>query len=150
VRNRRRERPVPLLRRVRPALGVGLRLAAGMGLAGLLVLTAGLLARMDLDTLLRIERLQLVGDLRHLHADEVEAVLAGHARGFFVLDLERLRRELEALPWVKTAQLRREVEIIGVGTTTRAYPLPRGMKKGWWSTSSPPCSPSSARWRRPS
>jgi cell division protein FtsQ len=107
VRNRRRERPVPLLRRVRPALGVGLRLAAGMGLAGLLVLTAGLLARMDLDTLLRIERLQLVGDLRHLHADEVEAVLAGHARGFFVLDLERLRRELEALPWVKTAQLRK-------------------------------------------
>jgi cell division protein FtsQ len=107
VRNRRRERPVPLLRRVRPALGVGLRLAAGMGMAGLLVLTAGLLARMDLDTLLRIERLQLTGDVRHLRSEEVEAILSGHARGFFVLDLDVLRRELEALPWVKTAQLRK-------------------------------------------
>jgi cell division protein FtsQ len=107
MRNRRLHKPQPLLLRLRPALGVGLRLATGMVLAGVLVLTAGLLARMDLDSLLRLEQVQLVGDLQHLRADEVDAVLALHGRGLFVLDLEEVRRELLALPWVESVRLRK-------------------------------------------
>jgi len=117
TRNRRREARVPLLHRARPVLGAGVRVAAGMALAGVLVLTAGLVARMDLDTLLRLERVELQGDLRQLQKDEVELVLADHARGFLVMDLDRARAELDELPWVESVRLRKrwpdtlEVEI---------------------------------------
>ena len=107
MHNRRRQKPQSLLLRVGPALGVGVRLAAGMALAGVLVLSAGLLVRMDLDRLLRLEHVQVSGDLRHLRPDEVEAILAGHPRGFFGLDLEDLRRELLTLPWVESVRLRK-------------------------------------------
>lgn len=107
ARNRRHTQRVPLLQRARPVLGAGARLAAGMALAGVLVLTAGLIARMDLDTLLKLERVELQGDLRHLQMDDVESVLAGQARGFFVMDLDRARAELTELPWVHSVRLRK-------------------------------------------
>ena len=84
-----------------------MRVAAGMVLAGALVLSAGLIARMDLDTLLQLERVELQGDIRQLQAHEIESVLAGHARGFFVMDLERAREELAGLPWVHSVRLRK-------------------------------------------
>ncbi|MFO8004135.1 cell division protein FtsQ/DivIB [Thioalkalivibrio sp.] len=107
MRNRRLQRPQPLLLRVRPVLGVGLRLAAGMALAGVMVLSAGLLVRMDLERLLRLEHTHISGDLRHLRPDAVEAILADHPRGLLVLDLEALRRELLTLPWVESVRLRK-------------------------------------------
>jgi cell division ATPase FtsA len=36
-------------------------------------------------------------------------------------------------------------EVIGLGQHES-----KGLKKAWWSTSRPPWSPSSARWKRPS
>jgi len=125
MRNRRRQKPQLLLLRARPALGVGLRLAAGMVLAAVLVLTAGLLARMDLDSLLRLERVQVVGDLRHQPADEIEAVLAGHLRGFFVLDLDEVHRDLVALPWVESVRLRKRWPDTLEVTITEPVPVAR-------------------------
>lgn len=107
TRNRRREQRAPLLQKARPILGAGVRVAAGMALAGAVVLTVGLVARMDLDTLLRIERVEFTEDLRQVRPEEVESVLAGHRRGFFVINLDRVREELEAMPWVETVRLRR-------------------------------------------
>lgn len=107
ARNRRHQQRVPLLQRARPVLEAGVRVAAGMALAGLLVLTAGLVARMDLDTLLQLERVDLVGDLRQVEAGEIESVLAGHRRGFFVIDLDQVRAELTELPWVDSVRLRK-------------------------------------------
>lgn len=107
TRNRRREPRVPLLHRARPVLGAGVRIAAGMALAGMLVLTAGLVARMDLDTLLKLDRLDLQSDLRQLREEDIASVLADHARGFFVIDLDRARSELAELPWVESVRLRK-------------------------------------------
>jgi cell division protein FtsQ len=126
MRNRRQRRESrPLIQRVRPALAVGLRLVAGMGMAAALVVTAGWLARVDLDDLLELNQVRLAGDLRHVQLDDVEAVLAGRARGFFVLDLEAARRDLEALPWVETARLRKRWPDSLEVTITEPIPVAR-------------------------
>lgn len=107
ARNRRHAQRAPLLRRVRPVLGAGLRVAVGMVFAAVLVFTAGLAARVDLNTLVSLEQVALLGEFRHLEPDALDAVLAGHARGFFALDLDRLRLELSELPWVDSVRLRK-------------------------------------------
>ncbi len=107
TRNRRLQQREPLLHRARPVLGAGVRVVAGMALAGAVVLAAGLVARMDLDTLLQLERVALPGEMRQVQPEDVEAVLTDHRRGFFVMDLERAREELEAMPWVDSVQLRK-------------------------------------------
>lgn len=125
MRNRRRQPRRPLLQRARPVFGVGLRLAAGMALAALLVLTAGLLARMDLETLLQLERVELQGDPRHLQPEAVEALLTDRPRGFFVVDLDRLRAELLELPWVAAVQLRKRWPHTLEVTVTEPVPVAR-------------------------
>lgn len=108
MRNRRQRRASrPFVQRVRPAFTVGLRLVAGMGLAAVLVVTAGWFARVDLDGVLEISQVRLGGDIRHIGVEDVDAILDTRARGFFVLDLAALRADLEALPWVETARLRK-------------------------------------------
>jgi cell division protein FtsQ len=108
MRNRRRKVVhEPWSRRVRPLFSAVSRVAAGMTLAGLLVLGAGALARIDPGSLWQIERVELQGGTGHVSTDQVAAALAGRARGFFVLDLEALHVEVAALPWVESAQLRK-------------------------------------------
>ncbi len=108
TRNQRRQpKPTPMRPGVRHAARVGLRLLAGMALAGVLVLAAGLLARVDLSHQLQLDRVVLQGDLRQFDAEQVDRVLAGRARGFFALDLDAVHRDLIALPWVASVQLRR-------------------------------------------
>ncbi len=108
MRNRRQRRDSrPLLQRARPAFVVVLRIVAGMGLAAVLVVTASWLATVDLEGVFEISQVHLQGDPRHVRSEDVNAVLAGRPRGFFVLDLEAARADLEALPWVETARLRK-------------------------------------------
>ncbi len=51
----------------------------------------------------------LAGDLRHVDAERVRASLEGRLAGnFFGVELADVRRALEALPWVRHVEVRRE------------------------------------------
>jgi len=48
------------------------------------------------------------GDLRHVTAASIRAALAGRLRGnYFTMRLDEVRRQLEAVPWVAQASVRR-------------------------------------------
>jgi cell division protein FtsQ len=56
-----------------------------------------------------VRTLALAGDLRHVDAERVRASLEGRLAGnFFGVELADVRRALEALPWVRYAEVRRE------------------------------------------
>jgi cell division protein FtsQ len=84
--------------------------AAVAALAALLVLLVLLLA---LDWLLRgdtvpVRNLRFEGEFRHVTAEELEIAVRDAVRGnFLLLDLESIRRRVEALPWVHRAAVRR-------------------------------------------
>jgi cell division protein FtsQ len=55
-----------------------------------------------------IHDVRVDGIVAHADRAELKAVMARHARaGFFAVDLEALRTDLRALPWVRDASLRR-------------------------------------------
>jgi cell division protein FtsQ len=55
-----------------------------------------------------LQRIELQGDLQHVTAPSVRAVLAGQLRGnFFTVRLDETRRLLENVPWVASASVRR-------------------------------------------
>lgn len=55
-----------------------------------------------------IQDVRVDGIVAHADRDQLKAVMARHARaGFFTVDLEALRTDLRALPWVRDASLRR-------------------------------------------
>lgn len=55
-----------------------------------------------------IRQVQINGDLRHLDQRELETIVRSHLdAGFFLLDLQQLRDELESLPWVQEASVKR-------------------------------------------
>ncbi len=97
-------------------------LAAGGLLAclGLLALAAWRLAQMP------VQRVAFSGDLRRVSRavleERVDAALSG---GFFSADLERIRRPLEALPWVYRVRVKRrwpgELEVV----VTEQLPIAR-------------------------
>jgi cell division protein FtsQ len=84
--------------------------AAAAAVAALLVLLVLLLA---LDWLLRgdtvpVRNLRFEGEFRHVTAEELELAVRDAVRGnFLLLDLESIRRRVEALPWVHRAAVRR-------------------------------------------
>ncbi|WP_026340773.1 cell division protein FtsQ/DivIB [Thioalkalivibrio sp. ALJT] len=88
--------------------GPGLRLLAGMGLAGVLVLGTLAWVQFDADALLPIERIEIGGDPRHADVDAVRELVRGHARGFVGVELESLRAVLEGYPWIDSVRLRRQ------------------------------------------
>jgi cell division protein FtsQ len=56
-----------------------------------------------------VRAVALTGDLRHVDAERVRASLEGRLAGnFFGVELADVRRALEALPWVRHAEVRRE------------------------------------------
>ncbi|WP_025367584.1 cell division protein FtsQ/DivIB [Thioalkalivibrio paradoxus] len=99
-------------------LGAGARVVVGMALAGVLVLGVAAMAQVDLDRLRQLERVELQGEPRQVDRAQIEAVVAAHPRGFLALDLDALRGDLVALPWVESVQLRKrwpdtlEVQVI--------------------------------------
>lgn len=55
-----------------------------------------------------IHQVRIDGAVVHADRDRIKAVVASHARaGFFAMDLDALRADLRALPWVRDASLRR-------------------------------------------
>ena len=81
----------------RTLLGLGLALVG----AGLFQGGASLSAQ-------RVERLTVLGDVRHIDAEAIQARLAPRvAEGFLAADLTDLRHELESLPWVYSVNTRR-------------------------------------------
>jgi cell division protein FtsQ len=56
-----------------------------------------------------VRTVALAGDLRHVDAERVRASLEGRLAGnFFGVELADVRRALEALPWVRHVEVRRE------------------------------------------
>ena len=56
-----------------------------------------------------VRTVALAGDLRHVDAERVRASLDGRLAGnFFGVELADVRRALEALPWVRHVEVRRE------------------------------------------
>ncbi len=84
--------------------------AGALALAALLVLLVALLV---LDWLLRsdtlpVHNLRFEGEFRHVTAEELELAVRDAVRGnFLLLDLESIRRQVEAIPWVYRAAVRR-------------------------------------------
>ncbi|WP_043740630.1 cell division protein FtsQ/DivIB [Thioalkalivibrio nitratireducens] len=78
-----------------------------MALAGVLVLGVAALAQVDLDRLQQLHRVELRGEPRHVDLAQIEAVLTAHPRGFLALDLDAVRGDLLALPWVESVRLRK-------------------------------------------
>lgn len=81
-----------------------------LALAALLALLVALLA---LDWLLRadtlpVHNLRFEGEFRHVTAEELERSVRDAVRGnFLLLDLESIRRQVETIPWVHRAAVRR-------------------------------------------
>jgi cell division protein FtsQ len=54
------------------------------------------------------QRIEVVGDLRHVSRAGIRAAIAGHLRGnFFTMRLAEARGAFEAIPWVAAASVRR-------------------------------------------
>ena len=95
VAGQRAEAPVMVISPFRRWLN---RTLLGMGLAlvgtGLYQGSASLSAQ-------QVERLTVLGDVRHIDAAAIQARLTPRvAEGFLAADLTDLRHELESLPWV--------------------------------------------------
>jgi cell division protein FtsQ len=78
------------------------------GVAFLLVLYAGFVFVVHLPVF-PLREVSLVRPPRFVHRAEIEAVVKRELRGtFFTIDLARARMGLEALPWVRKADVRRQ------------------------------------------
>lgn len=89
------------------------RLLNGMA-AGLYAVAFTLLAYAVLTAILRLpvfslREVALSGSLEHTTRDQVESLVSSQLAGnFFTLDLEEARAAFQKLPWVRTANLRRQ------------------------------------------
>ena len=55
-----------------------------------------------------VSEVQVVGDLRYADRSTLQAIVGSHAEsGFYGLDLQQLRESVEAVPWVRSASVRR-------------------------------------------
>jgi len=112
VSARRNSRRPSAVRRQRSArlqhlARAGTRVLAGMGIAAVLVLGVLAWVHFDPDARLPMEHVEVVGSLRHVDIEAVQALARAHAPGFFGAELDRLREALEARPWVAAVRLRR-------------------------------------------
>jgi len=79
----------------------------------LLVLGFGVMsyvaARLALDPeKFPVSEVQVVGDLRYVDRETLQAIVNSHAEsGFYGVDLQQLRESVEAVPWVRSASVRR-------------------------------------------
>lgn len=76
--------------------------------AGILVVLAGAVRGGWYLLELNVERIAISGAIEHVSADDIQALTAPQlARGFLAADLDGIREQLEALPWVYHANVRR-------------------------------------------
>lgn len=81
---------------------------------------------------LRVERIVVAGKLEHLRQEAVTSALAGNLdEGLVFLNLSELREELEALPWVYRAALRRRYPDTLEVHVTEQLPIARWGERGF-------------------
>ena len=75
-----------------------------------LITMAGLLGfATKLATDMPVEAIAITGEMRHVHRRDLESVIAPQVEnGFLLTDLAAIREEIESLPWVYDANVRRE------------------------------------------
>lgn len=77
-------------------------------LGAAVVLTAGLKAFLTVQSL-PVQRISVTGELEHTQAQAVQdMVQPGLVGGFLKADLQQIRRQLEGLPWIYEATVRRK------------------------------------------
>lgn len=119
----RRAAPPPPARGPEGVLRALTALAAGLLLAGLLLGAWSWLADAGRFP---VRRVAVEGELRHLAPGAVAAAARGALAGsFFTQDLEAVRREVEALPWVREAAVRRRWPDALVVRVSERRPLAR-------------------------
>jgi cell division protein FtsQ len=80
----------------------------GLLLSGLLVGTVGAAVWLQAPGNVPLERVRIEGDVRHTREQQLKLALATALHGsFFSIDLEAVRRGVEALPWIRHAGVRR-------------------------------------------
>jgi len=100
--------------------------------SGALLLCGGIYEGTERLGAQQVERLTIVGDVRHIDTDALQTRLAPRvADGFLAADLMALRQELESLPWVYRVNTRRrwpaEIEV----SLTEQRPLARWGEQGY-------------------
>ena len=108
----------------RGSLSVWVITVAGLLMLGLLVLFA--IDRMFHPEKFQIEEVSVRGEFNFVDADKVDEVINGYLKGnYFSVSLERLEQQVEKLPWVFSASLRRvwpatlQVEIVEIQPLAR-------------------------------
>lgn len=112
-----------------------------LGRAGLLTLatilsflTVGLLIADQIyrpDTFV-IDQLKIRGKFRHLDPVEIERLIAKRGMGnFFSVELEAIKEEIESMPWVQSAQVRREWPNALLVSVSEHRPVMRWNKNKW-------------------
>ena len=111
------DRPVPGSVRREPVLPVRTpRLAPvtrwAVGALGLVALSGAALAALELardPVRFPVTNVDVAGTLDYVARDALQDIVAGHTDdGFYALDIDALRGEIEALPWVAEARVARE------------------------------------------
>jgi len=115
----RRKPAAPVTRHwegVTAALRGALIMASGLVLAGVL---GWLWATITDPRLLPIKQVEVQGPFTHVNAQRVRDAAAPYLTGnFFTVDVHRLQRAVEALPWVRHAEVRRAwPEAVHIGVT---------------------------------
>ena len=100
--------------------------------SGVLLVCAGVYEGAQRLGARQVERLTIVGDVRHIDTDALQRRLAPRvAQGFLAADLMALRQELESLPWVYRVNTRRrwpaEIEV----SLIEQRPLARWGEQGY-------------------
>jgi len=100
-RTKEQQRPLSLRQVGRWLLGTAL-------ISGLLVGAVTGAAWLLTEENVPLERVRIEGDVRHTGETTLQRALAASLRGsFFSMDLDAVRRSVEALPWVSRASVRR-------------------------------------------
>lgn len=79
------------------------------GVLLLLALTAMVLNYIHNDRNFPLQTVKVYGEFRHINAEEVyrELAAAGELPGFFNVNTEAMRRQIEAMPWVSEVSVRK-------------------------------------------
>jgi cell division protein FtsQ len=81
---------------------------AALVAASLLALVAALALRVAHSRRFDFQRIEIVGDVRHVSRAAVRAAIGGHLAGnYFTIRLDQARRAFETLPWVAQVSVRR-------------------------------------------
>jgi cell division protein FtsQ len=84
------------------------RLAAGLFVAAAALAAYGAVWLVVRLPLFALREVHVIGDAQHITREQVEAIVGNEFHGtFFTLDLPRVRRGFEKLPWVREVNLRR-------------------------------------------